>query len=409
MKSTRELDEKEEEQKRIRKEKEEEERKKKEEEDKMSEKEKKIKEKKEREDKLKKIVAINGFKYIRNIGEGAYGAVIEVEKNKKIFAVKIILYNEKKRRLQPEEVREFRGKNIVKIIQEKKPEKNSESNTYDEKDYHLYAMECSFIGSLFDFHKFIDNKLIFQQPFVEQFGDNLTRFFVIQMVNALKTLYIGNYVHFDIKPDNMLIRRGLELKLIDFTFLKKLIPEKKDKIPGGTPGYISPEYHQNNYFDNETLQKQDYFAIGMTIFFLKYSYGSLDDFDINNKSNDEKLKITIDSIKMAIHKIQTEKFQDKDFTDFLCSLIQYKPEDRLNFERIVRNKWLNKNTKEIEKINDINESDEDNLVLELQKSDFLIKKRKYEQKNFDKKNNNENCNKNYKQFRKGKFKFGKRN
>ena len=129
-------------------------------------KQKQIREKEEREAKLKKIVDINGFKYIRKIGEGAYGAVIEVEQNKKIFAVKIILY-EGKRGLQTEDVNSFRGKKIVKIIKEIKPEKNKENNTYDENDYYLYVMECSFIGSLYNFHKFINNKLIYQQPFVE--------------------------------------------------------------------------------------------------------------------------------------------------------------------------------------------------------------------------------------------------
>ena len=372
-------------------------------------KQKQIREKEEREAKLKKIVDINGFKYIRKIGEGAYGAVIEVEQNKKIFAVKIILY-EGKRGLQTEDVNSFRGKKIVKIIKEIKPEKNKENNTYDENDYYLYVMECSFIGSLYNFHKFINNKLIYQQPFVEKYGDNLTRFFVLQMISALKTLYIGNYVHFDIKPDNMLLRRGLDLKLIDFSFLKKLTPGKKDKIPGGTPGYVTPEYYENEYFYNETLHKQDYFAIGMTIFYIKYGYGSLDDYDIKNKNNIiEMYQITIESIEKAIHKIKSEKFQDKDFDYFLCNLINIWPEKRFNFEQIVRNKWLNKNTKEIERIVDINESDEDNIILELQKSDFLIRKRNYYQKNSDKKFKNENNNKNYKQIRKGKFKFGKRN
>ena len=374
------------------------------------EKEKEEKEKEEKEAKLKNIIENNQLKYIRLIGEGAYGAVVEVEKNKKIFAVKIILYNSKKKRLKTEEVKNFRGKNIVKIVQEKQPQQKSENVSYDEKDYYCYVMECSFIGSLYDFNKFINAKLIFKEPFLEKFGDNLTRFFVLQMVTALKTLYLGNLVHFDIKPDNMLIRKGLDLKLIDFSFLKQFTPGKKGNIPGGTPGYITPEYYKNMEFDFETLQKQDYFALGMTIFYMKYGIESLDDFSIKKEYNsDSKSMIIIDSIKKAMNRIQTQKFQDKDFDEFLYNLIQFKPEDRLNFEQIVRNKWLNKNTQEIEKIIDINESDEDNMVLELQKSDFLIKNRKYYRKNFEERYNNENDNKKYKQIKKGKFKFGKRN
>ena len=69
---------------------------------------------------------------------------------------------------------------------------------------------------------------------------------------------------------------------------------------------------------------------------------------------------------------------------------------------------MNKNTKSIKKITNINFFDEDCLFVELQKSDFLINNRKYFRKNFDKRYSNVN-NKKYKQIRKGKFKFGKRN
>ena len=81
----------------------------------------------------------------------------------------------------------------------------------------------------------------------------------------------------------------------------------------------------------------------------------------------------------------------------------------MNFEDIKRNKWLSKNTNEIRKIKNINLNDEDSLIQELQKSDFIINNAKYyRKKNFDEKYKNDNDNKKYKQVRKGKFKFGKR-
>ena len=361
------------------------------------------------ESEIKKIVEDVGFKYERLIGKGGYGRVVEVKKDNRIFAIKIIFEREtknNKKDIKIEPIKELRGKNIVKINFEYTELLNQDK----EKKYYFYAMECSFIGCLNDFHRFINNKLIFKGAFVEKVGDNLTRFFVLQMVTALKTLYQGNFVHYDIKPDNMLIRKGLNLKLIDFSFLTKLSGES-GKIPGGTLGYITPEYfNKTNSHKNETLRKQDYFAIGMTIFFLKYGIGSLNDFSIKDDENAfNKHKIVIESIENARDKIKNQLFQDEDFTQFLCNLIQLRPEDRLDFEEIIRNKWLNKNTKEIQKIYNINESDEDNIVLELQKSDFLINNRKYYRKNFDKKYSNEIENKKYRQLKKGKFKFGKRN
>jgi len=143
-------------------------------------------EKRKKEEKAKGIAKENGFKYIRKMGSGTYGAVVEVEKDKKIFAIKVA-FNQKK----PELTEGFKGKNIVKILQK---------NIFEKDGNYYYVMERSCIGTLKELHKFINIKLIFKDAFVENIGDNLTRFFVQQIVSALTTLYLGNLVHFDIKP-----------------------------------------------------------------------------------------------------------------------------------------------------------------------------------------------------------------
>ena len=109
----------------------------------------------------------------------------------------------------------------------------------------------------------------------------------------------------------------------------------------------------------------------------------------------------------AINFIKKQKYQDKNFDEFLCSLIQFKPKDRINFEKIMRNKWLNKNLKEIEKIEKVGAGDESNLLLELQKSDFIYNNAKHYRIEFDKLN--EVSDKQYINNKKGKFKFGKKN
>ena len=115
--------------------------------------------------------------------------------------------------------------------------------------------------------------------------------------------------------------------------------------------------------------------------------------------------LLINNIDYAMNYIKRQKLQDKDFDDFIINLIQFKPKDRLDFEKIIRNKWLNKNSEEIEKIANINNFDESILYVELQKSDFLINHVRENRKKFDEQN--EKDNKNYKNNKKGKFKFGK--
>lgn len=311
-----------------------------------------------------------------------------------------------------------------------------------EEDFYMIVMELSSIG---DLEKLIGTKnkkgfltkekekRIFEEPFEEKFGDNLTRFFAKQLINAIKNFYMGKLVHFDIKPPNALLFKNLELKLIDFSLVQKIdskYEEEKGTIPGGTRGYVTPEYYNPSGIpmDFTKLQSQDFFAIGATIFYLKYGERMLDylpyveDLDKEElKKNPQKLErekmkrsirneltgdILTYEIDYAMNYIKRQKFQDKDFDDFIINLIQFKPEDRLNFEKVIRNKWLNKNSEEIEKIVNINYFDEAILLLELQKSDFLINHVKENRKKFDEQN--ELDNKMYKTNKKGKFKFGKK-
>ena len=48
----------------------------------------------------------------------------------------------------------------------------------------------------------------------------------------------------------------------------------------------------------------------------------------------------------------------------------------INFGKIYKNKWLNRNKEIIEDIVHTNENDEEKIIMELQKSDYLINKQK---------------------------------
>ena len=382
------------------------------------------------------------------LGSGFFGSVFEVRKidNKNfVFAAKVIFGKIAKIR---EKVKEFRGINIIKINLEIIDEIN---------EIYIIIMELSAMGHLgklyYNGYETVDNhqrdlsflniekdKRIFKEPFVEKFGDNLIRFFTKQMISAIKVFNQGNLVHFDIKPLNILLFKNLEIKLIDFSFLKRLDDKEEPKtIPGGTPGYLTPEFFYESvyYMEDEELRTQDYFAIGATIFFLKYGKNMLnyrtfskeikDDNKIElSKAKEEKRKkklakerakyksieneltgdILVYCLDNAIDFIKKQKYQDKNFDEFLCGLIQFKPKYRNNFEKIIRNKWLNKNLEEIKKIEKIYTIDESNLLLELQKSDFIINNVKRYRKEFDKLN--ETYDKQYINNKKGKFKFRKK-
>jgi len=129
-------------------------------------------------------------------------------------------------------------------------------------------------------------------------------------------------------------------------------------------------------------------------------YGKVLYKDYKNNNPDNFLTIAdyiVDEIQNAMNEIKTTKSSEKEFIDFLISLIQFNAKDRSNFEEIYRKKWINKNWEEILEIFHINTNDEEKLIFELDKSDYLIKKKQHldeihSRQNNNNINNNENGN-----------------
>ena len=134
------------------------------------------------------------------------------------------------------------------------------------------------------------------------------------------------------------------------------------------------EYFNRDAVSSENAYKQDFFSLGATLYFIKY--GKL---MIKYKKCEDKesyILNLLEKLQFQISKIQADEFADQDFVNLLIDLTAYKPEERPSFWQIYRNKWLHKDLKELEKTFNIFENDEEKLILELQKNDFLIEKRK---------------------------------
>ena len=345
----------------------------------------------------------NNFRVLKNIGKGGFGVVKEIALNGKLLAAKLTKQNNLKDFDQSEIINNIRGPGIVKITK-------TDRMIYNNEIYDLLIMEKGNLKDLRIFIHSIHNKnllqLIFKEPF-NLIGDNLLRYFIKQYLKGMEILNLNNYSHFDIKPQNYLIFSNLTLKLIDFDLLRN-IEENKDKngkfkMPGGTKGYLSPEFYLNDgLLDVKTAMKQDFFCLGANIFYLKYGnemfkYIQLNEGLINSD-------ILVDLLEKSIDHIKSQELSDTEFNDFLISLINYTPEERPEFEKIYRNKWVNKYSDEINQIVEINESeDELKLIIELDKSDFLINKRNNDKStDYSCKENNKN------KIKRHKFKFNKK-
>ena len=351
---------------------------------------------------LEKIFKLFESKYFikvgKTLGKGGFGEVKEIidKKKNRIYAGKIV--KQKKRTKLSESDSEgnqrdkdniilnLKNPNIVKIYQINEEEYNENGK---KETYNLIIMEKSVLKDLKTFIKSLYNQNIdnfINQPFNDTIGNNLLHYFCLQIINGLEYLERNELIHFDIKPENILIFLELSLKLSDFGLLKEVSQLDNIRIPGGTPGYLSPEYYELKKLKVpiDTAKKQDYYALGVTIFFLKYGKQMIrikiekSDKDDENKANQEYI---VDTIQKKLTFIKSDKLLDKDFIKFLCSLIQISPDDRPCFEEIYRNKWLNKNLKFLKNVLNAFRYDEPKLLVELRKSDYLIEKKKEIEKN----------------------------
>ncbi len=86
---------------------------------------------------------------------------------------------------------------------------------------------------------------------------------LIDVASALEHVHDCGYMHLDFKPENILITRNVNVKLVDFD-LARPIPKKPKKIwkNPGTPLYMAPEQLQRGGVDN----RADIFSFGVTMY-----------------------------------------------------------------------------------------------------------------------------------------------
>ena len=340
----------------------------------------------------------------RNLGKGSFGLVKLImyknkNKNKKC-AGKIVT---KDNFDEIEYIKELVGPHIIKSEKICQP-----INKYG-KDYYLIIMERAQLQDLSKLNSFFHEKnllkLIYPNCFDEKCSDTVLKFFARQIIDGMMTLYQYNYVHFDIKPENILVLNNLILKITDFDLLKKIDDNTNEfKIPGGTQGYMTCEYHLDKRLNANEVRSQDYFALGCTLFSLKYGFPLLK----YQKEGDGEMQAeeVFKILERRINYIKSHTF-DKDFITFITNLLKYKPNERPKFEEIYRSKWLDSNSNDMNVINKIVEDYDQNdekLLLDLQKQDYFNQKKQIFEIN-DKQNT---LNKKNKRYMRKCFKFKKR-
>lgn len=119
-----------------------------------------------------------------------------------------------------------------------------------------------FLNTFFYTSEFVNGKNIldhFSKPF-DIFYEQEFNLALIQIAEVLYYIHQNGIIHFDIRPENILIvgeKDSLQVKLIDFGFGALKVNERR-----GTPDYISPELIENDKIDFRT----DLYSLGATLY-----------------------------------------------------------------------------------------------------------------------------------------------
>ncbi|KAL4238234.1 hypothetical protein ACF0H5_002946 [Mactra antiquata] len=171
------------------------------------------------------------FDTVRIIGRGAFGevAVVKMKSTDKVYAMKIL---NKWEMLKRAETACFKEERDVLVYGDRRWITNLHYAFQD--DNYLYLVMDYYVGG---------DLLTLLSKFEDRMPEEMCKFYIAEMVLAINSLHELQYVHRDIKPDNVLLDLSGHIVLADFGSCLKLLADGtvQSSVAVGTPDYISPE------------------------------------------------------------------------------------------------------------------------------------------------------------------------
>lgn len=170
------------------------------------------------------------FETIKVIGRGAFGEVclVRMRNCNQIYAMKIL---NKWEMLKRAETACFREERDVLVFGNRKWITNLHYAFQDETNLYL-VMDYYSGGDL----------LTLLSKFEDRLPEEMTKFYISEMILAIDSVHKLNYIHRDIKPDNIVLDASGHIRLADFgSCLRMQNGFVQSNVAVGTPDYISPE------------------------------------------------------------------------------------------------------------------------------------------------------------------------
>ncbi|XP_063222639.1 serine/threonine-protein kinase mrck-1-like [Bacillus rossius redtenbacheri] len=207
-------------------------------------------------------VSAADFQEVQKFGSGRFGDVSVVKEigTERHYALKVMRKNDA---LQQPDIMCFREERDI-MVQSSSPWLSSLYYAFQDSDNLYLAMEFYQGGSLSDLIYYFNGRL----------KEQMAKFYLAELLLALRSLHKMGYVHRDVKPDNILLNSGGHVKLSDFGSAAKLNSDGHvmNCVSVGTAEYIAPEVinavegvgcsFQENHYGIEC----DYWSFGIVAF-----------------------------------------------------------------------------------------------------------------------------------------------
>ena len=177
-----------------------------------------------------------------------------------------------------------------------------------------------------------------KQLLKKNFSETLICFISFQILEAILNLQKNHIIHFDIKPQNILIDEYLNVKLCDFSI--SLNYNSTDKYlylkRAGTSYFISPEVLDEKTIEVEEASKLDIYSLGVLIYLLAYHDYPYD----LNKVNDKDFPNILKNIQDNKLKFPKNVNHSQMLKNFLMKCLEKDIKKRYNIFDAMRDPWI---------------------------------------------------------------------
>ncbi|XP_061559597.1 serine/threonine-protein kinase MRCK beta isoform X2 [Phycodurus eques] len=174
------------------------------------------------------------FEMLKVIGRGAFGevAVVKMKQTERVYAMKILNKWEMLKRAETACFREERD-----VLVRGDSQWITTLHFAFQDDNYLYLVMDYYVGG---------DLLTLLSKFEDRLPEDMAKFYVAEMVLAVHSVHRQNYIHRDIKPDNVLLDVNGHIRLADFGSCLRMMEDGtvQSSVAVGTPDYISPEILQ---------------------------------------------------------------------------------------------------------------------------------------------------------------------